>query len=146
MSLMDLCKLVLFLAPCGYSFILLVFKSCFKRYISGETTDGLLSSSELPLIYVINKLLSLAHRCLEDLDPVVVALQQEIQSGNLLRNALEFVQKSSDPRKQFTHDKDVTLFAKTLAFHGKDKVMNLQYCAKVIQMIIDEYCDSIFER
>lgn len=64
----------------------------------------------------------------------MVALQQEIQSGNLprhhifykvLRNALEFAQKSSDPRKQFTHDKDVTLFSETLAFHGKDKVMNL---------------------
>lgn len=71
---------------------------------------------------------------MEELDPVVVALQQEIQSGNLprhhifykvLRNALEFAQKSSDPRKQFTHDKDVTLFSETLAFHGKDKVMNL---------------------
>lgn len=71
---------------------------------------------------------------MEELDPVVVALQQEIQSGNLprhhifykvLRNALEFAQKSSDPRKQFTHDKDVTLFSEILAFHGKDKVMNL---------------------
>lgn len=71
---------------------------------------------------------------MEELDPVVVALQQEIQSGNLprqhifykvLRNALEFAQKSSDPRKQFTHDNDVTLFSETLAFHGKDKVMNL---------------------
>ena len=71
---------------------------------------------------------------MEELDPVVVALQQEIQSGNLprrhifykvLRNALEFAQKSSDLRKQFTHDKDVTLFSETLAFHGKDKVMNL---------------------
>jgi len=68
----------------------------------------------------------------------VVALQQEIQSGNLprnhifykvLRNALEFAQKSSDPRKQFTYDKDVTLFTETLAFHGKDKVMNLLHGA-----------------
>ena len=71
---------------------------------------------------------------MEDLDPVVVALQREIQSGNLLRghifykmlaNALEFAQKSGDPRAQFSHNKDVTLFTETLAFHSKDRVMNL---------------------
>ena len=71
---------------------------------------------------------------MEDLDPVVVALQREIQSGNLprghifykmLANALEFAQMSGDPRAQFSHNKDVTLFTETLAFHGKDRVMNL---------------------
>lgn len=72
--------------------------------------------------------------CLEELDPVVMALQKEIQSGNLprdhifykvLNNALQFALKSGDPKEQFSHDKDVVLFSETLAFHGKDKIMNL---------------------
>lgn len=76
----------------------------------------------------------LINRCLEELDPVVIALQREIQSGNLprdhifykvLNNALQFALKSGDPRQQFSHDKDVILFSETLAFHGKDKIMNL---------------------
>ncbi|CAB3990383.1 Hypothetical predicted protein [Paramuricea clavata] len=81
-----------------------------------------------------NDTINIGFIALEDLDPVVVALQREIQSGNLprdhifykmLANALEFAQKSGDPQTQFSHSKDVTLFTETLAFHGKDRVMNL---------------------
>ena len=65
---------------------------------------------------------------------MVEALQRELQTGNLteehifykvLKNALEFAQKSGDARQQFSHDKDVILFTETLAFHGHDKIMNL---------------------
>jgi hypothetical protein len=71
---------------------------------------------------------------LEELDPVVCALQREIQSGKLklnhifykvLVNALEFSAKSDDPRQQFSHNETVLCYAETLEFHGKDKVMNL---------------------
>ena len=43
----------------------------------------------------------------------------------VITNALEFAQKSGDARQQFSHDKDVILFSKTLGFHGHDKIMNL---------------------
>lgn len=63
-----------------------------------------------------------------------MALQRKIWSGNLprdhifykvLKNAVQFALKSGDPRQQFSHDKDVLLFSETLAFQGKDKIMNL---------------------
>lgn len=86
-----------------------------------------------PTLPTIVTIILYVYRCLEELHPVVVALRQETQSGNCPRhhifykvqNAIEFAQKSSDLRKQFTHHKEVTLFAETPAFHGKDKVMNL---------------------
>ena len=65
---------------------------------------------------------------------MVEALQRELQTGNLtkehifykvIKNALEFAQKSGDARQQFSHDKDVILFTETLAYHGHDKIMNL---------------------
>ncbi|KAL9976773.1 hypothetical protein ACROYT_G014103 [Oculina patagonica] len=64
---------------------------------------------------------------LEDLDPVVEALQRELQTGNLtkehifykvIKNELEFTQKSGDARQQFSHDKDVILFTETLTFQN----------------------------
>ena len=73
-------------------------------------------------------------RVFEDLDPVVVMLQQEVQSNRLgrdhifykcLKGALEFASKSSNPREQFSHDKTVQTFMETLEFHGKPKTMNL---------------------
>lgn len=81
-----------------------------------------------------NWMFSLITRCLEELDPVVVALQRELQTGNLekdhifykvIKNAIEFAQKSGDPTQQFSHDKDVMLFSETLGFHSHDKIMNL---------------------
>ena len=48
MRVMDLCKFVSFLEPCGYAIYLLIdmfFKSCFKTYISGE-----LSSKKFPYV------------------------------------------------------------------------------------------------
>ena len=51
MRVMDLSKFVSFLEPCGYGiylFIDLFFKSCFKTYISGETSDGAFFD-EIPL-------------------------------------------------------------------------------------------------
>jgi len=63
-----------------------------------------------------------------------VALQRELQSGKLteehifykvIKNALEFAQKSGDARQQFSRDKDVILFSETLGFHGHEKIMNL---------------------
>ena len=77
---------------------------------------------------------SLITRCLEVLDPVVVALPRELQTGNLekdhifykvITNAIESAQTSGDARQQFSHDKDVMLFSKTLGFHSHDKIMNL---------------------
>ena len=59
---------------------------------------------------------------MEDLDPLVVLLQQEIESKKLdqdhvfyrcLKNALEFA--------QFKHDESVNTYMKTLEFHGKPK-------------------------
>ena len=61
-------------------------------------------------------------------------LQQEIESKKLdqdhifykcLKNALEFAQKSSNPREQFKHDESVNTYIETLEFHGKPKTMNL---------------------
>ena len=61
-------------------------------------------------------------------------LQQEIESKKLdqnhvfyrcLKNALEFAQKSSNPREQFTHDETVNTYMETLEFHRKAKTMNL---------------------
>lgn len=61
-------------------------------------------------------------------------LQQEIESKKLdqdhifyrcLKSALEFAQKSSDPRKQFKHDVTVSTYMETREFHGKPKTMNL---------------------
>ena len=43
----------------------------------------------------------------------------------MLNNALQFALKSGDCKEQFSHDKDAVLFSETLAFHGKDKIMNL---------------------
>ena len=65
----------------------------------------------------------IVNRSLEELDPVVMALQREIQSRNLprdhifykvLNNGVQFALKSGDPRQQFSHDKDVILFSETL--------------------------------
>lgn len=61
-------------------------------------------------------------------------LQQEIESKKLkrnhifyrcLKNALEFAQKSSNPREQFQHDGTIKTYMETLEFHGKPKTMNL---------------------
>ena len=51
MRVMDLCKFVSFLEPCGYAIYLLIdllFKSCFKTYISGLVME--LSSMKFPYI------------------------------------------------------------------------------------------------
>jgi len=61
-------------------------------------------------------------------------LQQETESKKLdedhifyrcLKNALEFAQKSSNPREQFEHDQSVKTYMETLELHGKPKTMNL---------------------
>ena len=73
-------------------------------------------------------------RALEDLDPVVIMLQREIEAKKLghdhifykcVKNALEFAKKSSNPREQFQHDESVNTFMEMLEFHGKPKTLNL---------------------
>lgn len=56
-------------------------------------------------------------RALENLDPVVIMLQQEIEAKKLgrdhifykcVKNALEFAKKSSNPREQFQQFHDIS--------------------------------------
>ena len=62
-------------------------------------------------------------RCLEELDPVVAALQRELETGKLqqdhifykaLKNALEFATKIGLPAEQFQHNRTIQLLVKTM--------------------------------